>query len=96
MTVIFTGGDFFEFIKNCNKNKFIAGNIPVIKSPLFFFWVWEGGRREERRGGRRRGGNLPCNSLAVAMNVPCATSHSNASKLDAVFVDQCFVQCLLA
>ena len=22
------------------------------------------------------------------MNVPCATSHSNASKLDAVFVDQ--------
>ena len=40
--------------------------------------------------------NIPCNSLAVAMNVPCATSHSNASKLDAVFVDQCFVQCLLA
>ena len=30
------------------------------------------------------------------MNVPCATSHSNASKLDAVFVDQCFVLCLLA
>ena len=30
------------------------------------------------------------------MNVPCATSHSNASKLDAAFVDQCFVQCLLA
>ena len=53
-------------------------------------------RREESRGGRRRGGNIPCNSLAVAVNVPCATSQPNASKLDAVFVDQCFVQCLLA
>ena len=52
----------------------------------------EGG--EKRRG--RRGGNIPCNSLAVAMNVPCATSHSNASKLDAVFVDQCIVHSLLA
>ena len=31
----------------------------------------------------------------VSMNLPCATSHSNASKLDAVFVVQCFIQCLL-
>ena len=88
------GGDFLELILNC-KNKFLDGNMHVIKSPLSFSG-WEGGRREERRGGRRRGWNIPCNSLAVAMNVPCATSHSNASKLDAVFVDQCFVQCLLA
>ena len=29
------------------------------------------------------------------MNLPCATSHSNASKLDAVFVVQCLKQCLL-
>ena len=46
-------------------------------------------------GGREEGGEKRReaeNSLAVAMNVPCATSHSNASKLDAVFVDQCFVQ----
>ena len=63
---------------------------------LFTHANYKHGRREERREGRRRGGNIPCNSLAVAMNVPCATSHSNASKLDAVFVDQCFVQCLLA
>ena len=55
-----------------------------------------GGREEGGEKRRRRRGNIPCNSLAVAMNVPCATSHSNASKLDAVFVDQCFVQCLLA
>ena len=70
MTAISPGGDFLELILNCNKNKLLAGNIPVIKSPLSFFWVWEGGRREERR--------------------------EDASKLDAVFVDQCFVQCLLA
>ena len=29
------------------------------------------------------------------LNLPCATSHSNASKLDTVFVVQCFIQCLL-
>ena len=35
MTVISPGGDFLELILNCNKNKFLAGNIPVIKSSLF-------------------------------------------------------------
>ena len=55
-----------------------------------------GGREEggERRRGRKVR-NIPCNSLAVAMNLPCATSHSNASKLDAVLVDQSFTQCLV-
>ena len=59
----------------------------------FFFLVCgreEGGRREEERW------EHSVQSLAVAMNLPCATSHSNASELDAMFVDQCFVQCLLA
>ena len=100
MTVISPVVDFFWInIKTVIQNNSLAGNIHVIKSPLFFFSGCGregGGRREERRGGRRRGGNIPCNSLAVALNLPCATSHSNASKLDAVFVDQCFVQCLLA
>ena len=64
----------------------------MMKSPSLFSGCGrEGGGRREEEGGRR-GGNIPCNSLAVAMNVPCATSHSNASKLDAVFVDQCFVR----
>ena len=72
------------------QNKSLAEYIPVIQSFLLF----SGCGREG--GGRRRGGNIPCNSFAVAMNVPCATSHSNASKLDAMFVDQCFIQCLLA
>ena len=29
-------------------------------------------------------------------NLPCARSRSNASKLDAVLVDQCFTPCLVA
>ena len=71
--------------------KFFSGTFLKLQIS-FFFWVWEGGRREGRRGRRRRGRNIPCNSWAVAMNLPCATSHSNASKLDAMFVDQCFIQ----
>ena len=50
-------------------------------SLLFFFWV-EGGGREEGGGGG--GGD------AVNVHLSCAISHSNASKLDAVLVDQCF------
>ena len=46
--------------------------------------------REREGGGRKRVGNIPCNSLASSENLPCATSHSNASKLDAVFIVQCF------
>ena len=49
MTVIFPGGDFWEFILNCIKNKFIAGNSCNKKSPLFFLGVG-GGRREEGGG----------------------------------------------
>ena len=51
MTVISPGGDFSELILNCNKNKFLAGNILVIKSSLFFFFVpWKGRGREEGGG----------------------------------------------
>ena len=32
----------------------------------------------------------------TAVHLPCARSLSHASKLAANFVDQCFVQCLLA
>ena len=39
--------------------------------------------------------NIPCNSLADAVNLPCGRSHSNAGKLDAVLVYQCFTQCLV-
>ena len=46
MTVVFTGGDFFKFLQNC-KYKFLAGNILVTKSSLFF-WGGEG----EQGGGR--------------------------------------------
>ena len=35
MTVIFTGGDFLILFKTVIKNKFFAGNIPVIKRSLF-------------------------------------------------------------
>ena len=42
------------------------------------------------------GGERRCNSLADAVNLPCARSHSNALKLDAVLVDQCFTQCFVA
>ena len=57
---------------------------------LRFFLRREGGR-EGRGGGRREGtvticDNIPCSSLAC-VNLPCARSHSNASKLDAVVVD---------
>ena len=46
-------------------------------SLLFFFSGWKGeeGRRERD---------------AVNVHLSCAISHSNASKLDAVLVDQCF------
>ena len=38
MTVIFPGGEFLEFIfKTVIKNKFLAGNIPVIKRSLLHF-----------------------------------------------------------
>ena len=66
-----------ELIKTVIKNKFLAGNIPVIKSSLSFFWVWE--------GGRRGGGREP-----TAVHLPCARSHSNASMLAAVLVDRFF------
>ena len=51
-------------------------------SLLFFFSGWKGGegRREGRGGGRD----------AVNVHLSCAISHSNASKLDAVLIDQCF------
>ena len=54
MTVIFPGGDFSELKKNRQKNKFIAGNIPVMKSSLLFFSGWKGGKgggRGEEEGG---------------------------------------------
>ena len=50
----------------------------------------------ERREGEPSRDNIPCNSLADAVNLPCARSHSNALKLDAVLVDQCFTQCFVA
>ena len=52
MTVIFPGGVFLILFKNLIKNKFLAGNIPVIKSPLSFF-LGVGGREE---GGREEEG----------------------------------------
>ena len=64
MTVISPGGDFLELILNCNK--ILAGNIPVINGLLSFFLGV---------GGGGRGGNIPYNSLAVAMNVPCGRIH---------------------
>ena len=52
MTVIFPGGDFSILYKTVVK-KVLAGNIPVIKSSLSFFWCGRegGGRREEEGGG---------------------------------------------
>ena len=70
----------------------LAGYFFEIRD-VVFFWVWEEGGEKRRR---RRGDNIPCNSLLDVVNLPCVTSHSNASKLDAMFVDQCFIQCLLA
>ena len=67
-------------------------------SPSFFcyyrfrFFVFG----EEGREGEPSRDNIPCNSLADAANLPCARSHSNALKLDAVLVDQCFTQCFVA
>ena len=49
MSVTSPGVDVSELTKNVKQNNSLAGNVPVIKSPLSFFWVWEGGRREERR-----------------------------------------------
>ena len=92
MTVLSPGVDFSELILNFNTIQFPRRKYSCNKKVPSLFSVCGregGGRREEEGGGEG-------NSLAVAMNVPCATSHSNASKLDAVFVDQCFVQCLLA
>ena len=71
----------------------LAEYFPVVTDVVFFSWWRREGGREE--GGRERGGNIPCNSLAISLNLPCTTSHSNASKLDTVFVVQCFIQCLL-
>ena len=36
------------------------------------------------------------NQKACAVKLPCARSHSNASKLDAVLAKQCFTQYLVA
>ena len=48
----------------------LAGYIPEVKSSLLFFWVWEegGGRREEEGGNRHPRDNVPCSSLAEAVN----------------------------
>ena len=43
---------------------------------------------EGREGNRFIRDNIPCSSLADAVNLPCARSHANASKLGAVLVDQ--------
>ena len=53
MTVISPSGDFLELILNCRKNKFLVGNIPVIKKvPSLFSWCGrEGGGRREVEGG---------------------------------------------
>ena len=73
MTVISPGGDFLELILNWYKNKFLAGNIPVIKSPLFFL------KGKRRRGEGRRGGERMREGTVT--HVPrCARSHQNASK----------------
>ena len=42
MTVLSPGVDL--------QNNSLAGNIPVRKSPLSIFWVWEGGGRREEEG----------------------------------------------
>ena len=56
-------------------------------SSLLFLWRrGREGRREVRRGGRE----------PTAVHVPCARSHSNASKLPTVLVDRFFPQCLVA
>ena len=60
--------------------KSLAGYFLKLQSRFF---LGEGGGRRE---------DIPCNSLLDAVNLPCATSHSNASKLDAMFVDQCCIQ----
>ena len=89
MTVIFPGGDFFDFIlKTVIKNNSLAGNIPVIKSFLFSF-LCVGRRGEGRREGRGRGRE------PIAVHLPCARSHSNASMLAGVLVDRFFPQCLV-
>ena len=75
MTVIFPGGDFLEFIKHCNKNKFLAGNIPVIKSSLLFL--------RRRRGEKGGGSGEEEGRQPTAVHLPCARSHSHA--------DQCFI-----
>ena len=61
-----------------------------MKSSLFRFFLG-GGEGEKGGGSGEEEEREP-----TAVHLPCDTSHSNASKLDAVFVDQCFVQCLLA
>ena len=62
MTVIFPGGDFLEFISKTVKNKFLAGNIPVIKVPTFLRKERE--RREEGVEMRRRENRLLCTCRA--------------------------------
>ena len=79
-----------ELIYNCNKNKFLAGNIPVIKSSLFEVVVVE---ERGRRGWKNRHmrDNIPCREACAVKLAP-----DHTSKLDAVLVDPCFIQCLLA
>ena len=91
MTVIFPGGDFLEFILNCNKNKFLAGNIPVIKSSLFEVVVLVEERRRRGWKNRHMRDNIPCREACAVKLAP-----DHTSKLDAVLVDPCFIQCLLA
>ena len=72
--------NFGIYLKTVSKNKFLAGNIPVIKSSLSFLFLVEEGGGEERGGGRE----------PTAVHLPCARSHSNASMLAAVLVDRFF------
>ena len=74
-----------ELVRKINSSPEI---FLVLKVSSFFFLRRRGreGRREERGGGRE----------PTAVHLPCARSHSNASKLAAVLVDRFFPQCFVA
>ena len=75
MLVILMLGYVFEFI-NAVMVKSPAGHFFVI-TDIVFFWGGEGGRggREgEGEGNRHTRDNIPCSSLADAVNLPCARS----------------------
>ena len=87
--VICCGFKIFEFIYVVIDKRPPRGNLCAITDFVF-------GNRHRRDNNPSRKLEDAVNWKANAVKLLCARSHSNASKLDAVLVKQCFTLCSVA